>query len=117
MNSYQIEFFQKSNGEAPAEDFINSLDKKLRAKFYRMIQMLKENGPNLREPYSKHLQDGIFELRPTVATNAVRVLYFFFIERRIVITNGFIRKTQQTPSSEIKIAQKYRDEFLKRKDI
>ena len=117
MNNYQIEFFQKSNGEAPAEVFINSLDKKLRAKFYRMLQMLKENGPNLREPYSKHLQDGIFELRPTVATNAVRVLYFFFIEQRIVITNGFIKKTQQTPPSEIKLAQKYRDEFLKRKDI
>lgn len=117
MDYYQIEFFQKSSGEAPAEDFINSLDKKLRAKFYRMLQMLKENGPNLREPYSKHLQDGIFELRPTVATNAVRVLYFFFIEKRIVITNGFIKKTQQTPSSEIKLAQKYREEFLKRKVI
>lgn len=103
MNSYQIEFFQKSNGEAPAEDFINSLDKKPRAKFYRMIQMLKENDPNLREPYSKHLQDCIFELRPTVATNAVRVLYFFFIERRIVITNGFIRKTQKNHLPKLKL--------------
>ena len=116
MDNYQIEFFQKSNGESPAEDFINSLDKKIRAKFYRMHKLLKENGSNLREPYSKHLQDGIFELRPTVSTNAVRVLYFFFVERRIVITNGFVKKTQQTPISEIKLAQKYRNEFLKRKD-
>lgn len=67
-------------------------------------------------PYSKHLVDGIFEVRAKVGTNTSRILYFFVIGSRIVLTNGFIKKTQKTPKNEIELAKKYRNEFLNREE-
>lgn len=82
----------------------------------RTIDILSQNGTNLREPYSKYLKDGIFELRAKVGSNISRVLYFFIIDNQIVLTNGFIKKTQKTPVAEIKKANNYRAEFLSRKE-
>jgi len=112
MNEYRVIFFEKENGIFPAEDFINSLDIKMSAKIYRTLQMLEVNGPALREPYSKHLDDGIFEIRVKLGSNLSRVLYFFYIEKRIVATHGFIKKTQKTPKEEIERAKLYRNEFM-----
>ena len=95
-------------------DFIKSLDDKMRAKILSLLELLSLNGSKFREPYSKHLVDGIFELRAKVGSNISRVLYFFVVGKRIVITNGFVKKTQKTPKSEIELAKKYRNEFLNR---
>ena len=65
-------------------------------------------------PYSEHLVGGIFELRIKSGSDISRVLYFFVIGRKIVLTNGFIKKTAKTPKSEIETAQKYRGEYLSR---
>ena len=58
-------------------------------------------------PYSDHLVDGIFEIRAKVGSDIARVLYFFVIGKKIVLTNGFIKKTQKTPKNEIESAKKY----------
>lgn len=57
-----------------------------------MIELLQEKGNQLREPYSKHLDDGIFELRCKVGSNITRVLYFFYYKGQIILTNGFVKK-------------------------
>ncbi|MDY3791783.1 MAG: type II toxin-antitoxin system RelE/ParE family toxin, partial [Oscillospiraceae bacterium] len=49
-----------------------------------------------------------------ISTDITRVLYFFVINKKIILTNGFVKKTQKTPSSEIELAKKYRNEYLKR---
>ena len=76
--------------------------------------ILEESGNQLREPYSKHLDDGIFEIRAKVSTDTTRILYFFYYEGRIVLTNGFQKKTQKTPKEQIKLAKQYRKDFLER---
>lgn len=63
MREYDVDFFIKENGDCPVKEFLLSLDKKMRAKLLVELDLLEENGPQLREPYSKHLEDGIFELR------------------------------------------------------
>ena len=70
---------------------------------------------NSGKPYSKHLSEGIFELRAKVGADITRVLYFFYVERYIILTNGFIKKTQKTPPKEIERAKKYRADYLRRK--
>lgn len=79
-----------------------------------MVDILEQYGNQLREPYSKSLEDGIFELRAKVGTDISRVLYFFYYEGRIILTHGFVKKTQKTPPSEIKKAKQYRKDFLER---
>ena len=115
MQKFEVEFYETPNGDPPAKEFLLSLDKKMRAKMADTISILQDNGYELREPYSKHLSEGIFELRAKVGSDITRVLYFFYVERHIILTNGFIKKTQKTPPKEIERAKKYRADYLRRK--
>ena len=117
MQEYEVVFYDKIDGTEPAKEFILELDKKMQAKMLRTISLLSANGPELREPCSKSLGDGIFELRAKVGSDISRVLYFFVIGRRVILTNGFIKETQKTPSAEIERAKRYRADYLKRKGI
>lgn len=107
-------FYDLPDGREPVREFLDSLDTKMRAKMLREISLLAANGPELREPDSKNIGDGIYELRAKVGTDISRVLYFFFVGRRAILTNGFIKKTQKTPSAEKEKAKRYRDEYLSR---
>ena len=69
MEVMKVIFYEKENGVEPAKDFLLSLDIKMRAKMVRTIELLQNNGRNLREPYSKYLDDGIFELRAKVGSD------------------------------------------------
>ena len=117
MQEFEVIFYDKEDGTVPAQEFILSLDKKMRAKMLRTISILADNGTELREPYSKTLGDGIFELRAKVGSDISRVLYFFFVGRQVIITNGFVKKTQRTPATEIERAKQDRAEYLKRKGL
>ena len=83
-------------------------------KFAGLILILEEKGNLLREPYSKHLEDGIFELCGKVGTDIARALYFFYCNEKIVFINGFIKKTQKTTRSEIVKAKEYRKDYIER---
>lgn len=113
---FQVLFYDRPDGKEPAKEFLLSLDKKMRAKMLRTVELLSRNGYTLREPLSKPLGDGIFELWAQVGSDISRVLYFFFIGRKIILTNGFIKKTQKTPAAEIERAKQYRAEFLRREE-
>jgi len=115
-SEFDVKFYDKSDGSKPAIDFVLDLPPKMRAKVLRVIDMLETNGVNLREPYSKHLDDGIFELRAQVGSDISRVLYFFMVGRQAILTHGFIKKTQKTPSSEIDRAKRYRAEYFNREE-
>jgi len=86
----------------------------MNAKMVGLMEILEEKGTMLREPYSSSLEDGIFELRAVQGSNISRALFFFYIEGRIIITHGFVKKTQKTPRAEIELAKKYRADFLRR---
>jgi phage-related protein len=113
---FQVIFYEKEDGEVPVEEFLDSLDRKMNAKLTRCIAALQEYGNELREPYSKHLDDGIFELRAQVGSDISRALYFFIMGKRIVLTHGFIKKTQKTPAAEIERAKLYRKDYLIREE-
>ena len=115
MPEFEIIFYDRPDGTEPAKEFLESLDIKMRAKMLRTVLLLEENGPELREPYSKALDDGIFELRAKVGSDISRVLYFFMIGKKISLTDGFIKKTQKTPHAEIERAKQYREEYLNRR--
>lgn len=113
---YDVNYYKTKDGNCPVEEFLDSLDDKMRAKILMGVALLEEAGPQLREPYSKSIGDGIFEIRAKQASNITSVLYFFFTGREIILTNGFIKKTQKTPVKEIETAKKYRADFLSRKE-
>ena len=114
MAEFEVIFYEKENGDCPVEEFFTSLNTKMRAKMVGLLELLEEKGNNLREPYSKPIEDGIFEIRCKVGNNITRILYFFYYEGKIVLTNGFVKRTQKTPSKEINLAKERRKDFKER---
>ena len=114
MQKFEVLFYEKENGQCPVEEFLKKLDVKMRAKMVGLLEILEEKGNVLREPYSKHLEDGIFELRCKVGSNITRVLYFFYYQGKIILTNGFVKKVQKTPRTEIQVAKARRVEYIER---
>ena len=111
---FEIEFYSLPNGRKPVEDFMDSLPAKLRSKAIDSIKILRQYGNQLREPYSKPVGDGIFELRIKFASDISRIFYFFFIGNKIVLTNAYIKKTPKAPPGEIKLAKKYKADYERR---
>lgn len=116
MQSFKINFYKTAEGKCPVKDFLDSLDEKMRAKLLQELRLLEMYGHALREPYSKSLDDGIFELRVRQSSNIARVLYFFVMDKNIILTNGFVKKQMKTPVQEIMLAKKYRAEYLNQKE-
>lgn len=116
MQGFEVVFYEKEDGSCPVEEFLQGLDAPMEAKMLRTIELLENNGHNLREPYSKTIGDGIFELRAKVSSDITRVLFFFVKGRQIVLTNGFVKKTDKTPKAEIARAKKFRAEYLSREE-
>lgn len=72
-------------------------------------------GNHPRGDYSKFVDEGIFELRAQTRTDITRIMFFFDENRKIVLTNGFVKKTQKMPMSEFELAKKYRADYLSRR--
>lgn len=93
MKRFEVIAYTKTDGTVPVNEFLYQLPEHMRAKALRELDLLAEYGNLLREPYSKYLGDGLFELRIKDGSDISRILYYFFTGRRIILTNGFIKKT------------------------
>ena len=99
--TYNIEFF---NAAVRAE--IEGWPAGINASFTRIAEQMVESGPNLGLPYTRPLGDGLFEIRAKGREGIGRAFFCTLIGRQIVILHGFIKKTQQTPARELKLARK-----------
>ncbi len=116
MTGFRVDFYKDNDGNKPAGSFIRSLDVKMKAKVVADLHLLEDYGNLAREPLSKELEDGIFELRSIVGNNIVRILYFFDKDRIIIATHGFVKKKSKTPRSEIILAKTIRADYRYRKE-
>ena len=109
--TYHVEFFRTSAGDSPTEDFLESLPLRVKAKAGAWINLLQEKGPNLLRPYADVLEGPIRELRISFARLEIRLLYFIH-GKSIVLTHGFMKKTEKVSQGEIDRALRYRSIWL-----
>lgn len=110
---YEIIFYQDKQGDSPTDEFLDKLQPKIRAKVEKWMDKLEEEGPNLPRPYADIVRGKIRELRVSFGSSEYRFLYFFFC-KKIVITHGFLKKTDKIPVGEIEIAERMMQDFLQR---
>ena len=113
MKNFKFDF-AKYNNSVPMIDFLDSLTIKERALILKNIEKLieyKNNSYSLSPKFTKLLQGGIFELKVELQNKTSRNLYFYEHNQMIIFTNGFIKKTQKTPSKEIKKAKTIREAY------
>lgn len=99
--TFEIEYFHE---RVLAE--IESWPVDVLADYARLVELLIDHGPSLRLPHSRALGSGLFELRPHGHSGIGRAFYCFLLGKRVVVLHAFIKKTQQTPDRELKLARK-----------
>ena len=118
---YNVEFYETQDGKSQIWEFLEDLriksatskDARIQHKQASLyIELRQQNGTRLNENITKHLEDGIWELRP--GNN--RVFYFFFQDNTFVLLHQFRKKTQKTPKREIEKTKRERDDYLFRKE-
>ncbi len=114
MGAFNVVFYEKEDGSKPAEEYLYSISPKMVARIHKIIGMLEQYGGQVRMPYSEYLDAGIFQIRAQQEGNISRVLYFFTDGQKIILTNGFTKKTPKTPPAEIELAKKYRADYERR---
>lgn len=106
---HEIHFYRDRNGKEPVAEYLTELSKKKdkdsRIKLTKIrdyIQMLSQYGTQAGEPYIKHLDGDIWELRPL----RDRILFVAWVNGSYVLLHHFMKQTQKTPAREIDKAKR-----------
>jgi phage-related protein len=92
---------------------LDALPADMRAYFERIVRLVQAVGlERVHEPYLKHLDDEIWEMRLHRRSGIARALYLTASGRRAVILRVFVKKTPKTPQREIKLAQQRAREVI-----
>ena len=90
---------------AAVEKLILNLPEGLLSRYVRLTKAMLEFGPNLGMPHTRVMGGGLFELRLTGKEGIGRVFWCATFGQRIVMLHGFIKKSQQTPLQELRVAR------------
>jgi phage-related protein len=87
------------------QDALRILSVDVRARFERIVNLIEARGlEQLREPYVKHLEGPVWEMRMKGKDGIARAAYVTAPVKRVVVVHVFVKKTQKTPRREIEIA-------------
>jgi len=111
---WTIETYKTENGNDVISEWIDSLENKAKLKVYRLIESLRIHGIQLKFPHVRPLGEKLFELRTEDSKGTYRIIYFAHTGKRFVLLNGFTKKQQITPKSELDLAEKRMKEYLER---
>lgn len=112
---YQVIFYQDKNGKSEVLDYMEKLRSKRNNKDARVkinkitayINQLEKHGLSIGEPYIKHLDSDIWELRPL----RDRILFAYWDNNKFILLSQFIKRTQKTPQREIEKAKRLLDDY------
>ncbi|MFM7026348.1 MAG: type II toxin-antitoxin system RelE/ParE family toxin [Limnohabitans sp.] len=97
---YDIRYYSEA-----VQELIFELPDTLAARYVVLTRRMQAIGPNLGQPHTKVMGDGLFELRLKGAEGIARVFYCTLIGKRIVMLHSFVKKTDRTPKRELEVAQ------------
>ena len=117
---HPIYFYRDRHGTRPIAAYIAELaaktDKDSRIKLKKIqdyMNILQQYGMSAGEPYMKHLEGSIWELRPL----RDRILFATWYKNGFILLHHFMKKTQKTPRSEIEKAQRELKDLSERSDL
>ena len=114
----QVVFYKTNSGKSPVEEFLDSLPGKVVQKITWVLAIIEEFDI-IPKKYFKKLENtkGLYECRIDFGGNTYRLLGFFHLGSFVVVTNGFMKKTQKTPKEEIELSEKRKNDFIARGGI
>ena len=112
MAEWLIKFYTDREAKSLVAEWFEAQDAKTQAKLLWVFDLLAESGIDVGMPHVKPLEDKLYEIRVRVDRNAYRIIYFLHTGQQFILLHGFQKKTQKTPTKELKLAKKYLAAFL-----
>ena len=105
---FEIEFYKDEKGNSPIEEFLDKLEEMNLSLYDQTLKGIEklENKVYHKEPLSKYLEPGLWELRVRSGSNILRITDTFTKGRIIILLHAFIKKQQKTPKKELEEAKK-----------
>lgn len=110
QRSWHVDFYLDARDRNPVLEAVSVLPKQEQAKLFRVLDLLRNRGPELGMPYARHVEDKVWELR----ADAGRIFYCIYTGQRIILLHYYTKKTNKSPKREIDTARRRIDEFSKR---
>jgi phage-related protein len=108
---FTLEWYYDKNGKSVAYDYFVETTREQRRKFFVLARKMGDSGKIFDIKKFRNEGDGIYAFKP----KPDRYLSFFTDGKKIIVTNGFIKKTDKLPKNEKELAMKYRQDYLERK--
>jgi len=106
-----LEWYFDKNGKSVAYDYFLNTSEDLQDKFLILMKKMGDTGKINNIEKFRNEGDGIYAFKP----QPDRYLSFFTVGKKIIVTNGFKKKTDKLPKNEKELAMNYRKDYLDRK--
>jgi len=108
---FSLEWYYDKDGKSVGFDYFLEMTREQRRKFFVLVKRMGEFGKIFDTTKFRNEGDGIYAFKP----QPDRFLSFFTDDKKIIVTNGFLKKTDKLPKNEKDLAMKYRDDYFERK--
>lgn len=112
-----ILYYKTASGDSPVDDFLRSLTAKQFKKVSWVLKIVRELTIVHKQYFKKLVgTDDIWEVRVDSGNETFRILGFMDKGNFVVLTNGFAKKTEKTPSREIRVAEQRKKDYETRRN-
>jgi phage-related protein len=105
LKKISARFYLSSTGANPVRDWLLDLEKADRATIGHDIGTLEYGWP-VGMPLCRSLGNGLWEVRCTLPSSRIARVLFCIADESLMLLHGFIKKTQKTPDTDLKLARK-----------
>src|SRR5262245_61926798 len=109
-NKFTIEWYFDNQGNSVSLDYLESLNEEEQAKLFELIKLIGNTGIIKNKTKFRNEGDKIYAFKP----QPHRFLCFFFEGQKIIVTNGFYKKTEKLPKTEKEKALKIKSDYESR---
>lgn len=116
---FEVSYYTDINGNKPVKDFLSEIFSKNQLFFEQCISAIERIKHRIyhKEPFSKALGDGLFEIRIRLKYDIARIIFVFAKGRQIILLHGFVKKTEKIPLKELEIAKERLKNRIKEQKI
>ena len=107
---FTLEWYYDINGKSVGYEYFLTLDQGQRRKFLALVKRMGDTGKIFDITKFRYEGDDVYAFKP----QPDRFLSFFTYGKKIIVTNGFAKKTDKLPQNEKDLAIKYRQDYIKR---
>lgn len=105
---FKIVYYRVNSGKSPIDEFLLDLAVTNQLLFNQASKGLEKlrNRAYHKEPLSKYIEPGLWELRIKAGNDILRILYTFTKGQIIILLHIFVKKQQKTPARDLEMARK-----------